>query len=76
MGVDLQTKTFRVRGITCMDCITHIARNVRRVPGTQKVSGNLDQSTVKIAFEAGKTSLEEIVRAIEDAGYAVESVEV
>jgi Cu+-exporting ATPase len=72
---ELTTKTIKVRGITCADCITHIAAGVKRLPGTQRVSGNLDQGTVKVAFEQDRVSLEEIVRAIERVGYPVERVE-
>ncbi|MGQ0550346.1 MAG: heavy-metal-associated domain-containing protein [Armatimonadota bacterium] len=75
MASELQTKTIKVRGITCADCVTTIAGGVKRLPGTQKVSGNLTQSTVKVAFEPDKVSLEEIVKAIEGVGYPVERVE-
>lgn len=75
MASELLTKTIKVRGITCMDCITHIAAGVKRLPGTLRVSGNLDQRTVKIAFEPDKVSLAEIVQAIEGVGYPVERVE-
>ncbi len=72
---ELETKTFKVSGITCMDCITHIADSVRRLPGARKISGNLTQNTVKVGFEPGKVSLEQIVQAIEAAGYRVDSIE-
>jgi len=75
MPSELQTRTIKVRGITCADCITHIAEGVRRLPGTRRISGNLTQGTVKVAFEPEQVSVEEIVRAIEGVGYPVERVE-
>lgn len=75
MGTPLETKIFKVGGITCQDCVTHIADNVLQLPGARKVSGNLTQRTVKVGFEADRLSIEQIVQAIEEAGYAVEAVE-
>lgn len=68
------TKIIKVGGITCADCITHIAAGVRRLPGARRVSGNLDRGTVKVVFEEDKVSLGEILRAIEAVGYRVEAV--
>lgn len=73
--VGLETKTFKVSGITCIDCVTHIADSVKRLRGTRKVSGNLTQNTVKVGFEPGKVSVEQIIEAIESAGYGVDAVE-
>ncbi len=73
MSEALAARTFKVRGITCMDCVVHIAENVRRLPGTRKVSGNLTQGTVKVAYDPGAVSEVEIARAIEEAGYQVVS---
>ena len=71
---DLETKTFKVGGITCADCITHIARSVKQLPGAQKISGNLTDNTVKVRFEPDNVSVEQIIQAIESAGYEVEGV--
>lgn len=73
MSEHLTAKTFKVRGITCMDCVVHIAEHVRGLPGAGKVSGNLVQSTVKVAYDPGEVSEGAIIRAIEDAGYQVVS---
>lgn len=71
----LETKTFKVSGITCMDCVTHIANSVKRLPGARKISGNLTQNTVKVGFDPDKVSVEQIIQAIETAGYKVERIE-
>jgi len=57
-----------------MDCVTHIANSVKRLPGARKISGNLTQNTVKVNFEPDKVSVEQIIQAIETAGYKVEGV--
>lgn len=75
MQTELETRTFKVIGITCMDCVLHIADSVKRLPGARKVSGNLTQNTVKVGFEPDKVSVDTIIQAIEDAGYKVDAVE-
>ncbi len=75
MSTQLETKTFKVSGITCMDCVSHIANSVKRLPGARKITGNLTQNTVKVGFEPDKVSVEQIIQAIEAAGYKVESIE-
>lgn len=69
------TKTFRVSGMTCADCVAHIADSVMELQGARKVSGNLTQRTVKVGFDPERLSVEQIVQAIEGAGYAVDAVE-
>lgn len=75
METPVVTKVFRVTGITCQDCVTHIADNVLQLPGARKVAGNLTQGTVKVGFDEDRLSIEQIVQAIEEAGYGVEAVE-
>lgn len=75
MSPELETKIFRVGGITCADCVVHIAKSVKRLPGAQKISGNLTEDTVKVQFEPDKVSVEQIVQAIERAGYTVDAIE-
>jgi copper ion binding protein len=75
MGEALETATLRVRGITCVDCVSRIATGLRRLPGVAKVTGNLERGSVKVVFDPGKVPVAEIVRAVEDTGYRVEGVE-
>lgn len=75
MGSELETRTFKVSGITCAHCVLHIADTVKRLPGARKVSGNLADHTVKVRFEPDGASVEQIVQAIEGAGYTVDAIE-
>lgn len=64
--------TLKVGNITCMDCVSHMADAVKRV-GAQKVSGNVTQRTLRVVYEPDEVNLDAIIRAIEAAGYRVES---
>lgn len=74
MSVTLQT-TIKVRRITCMDCVTRIAQGIRKLPGVEKVAGNLDRGSVTVTFDPRRASVDAIIRAIEGSGYAVAGIE-
>lgn len=65
--------TFKVTDITCMDCVTHIARSIKQLPGAQKVSGNLSNKTVRVIYDPAQVQPSDIAEAIGKAGYTVES---
>lgn len=69
------TRTIRVQGVTCPDCIATIAGSVKRLPGTRRVSGNVDRGLVTVAFEPGSVSVQDVAAAIEAAGYRVLQIE-
>jgi copper chaperone CopZ len=69
------TRTIRVQGITCPDCIATIAASVKRLPETRMVSGNVDRGLVTVAFEPGSVSVQDVIAAIETAGYRVLQIE-
>lgn len=75
MGSELETRTFKVSGITCAHCVLHIADSVKQVPGARRVSGNLAANTVKVSFAPEGVSVKQIVQAIEGAGYRVDAIE-
>jgi copper chaperone CopZ len=71
-GIVVETVTLNVRSITCMACVEHIADAATRA-GAEKVSGNVTQRTVKVVYDPVRVELPTIVRAIEAAGYRVDS---
>jgi len=59
-----------VQGMTCAACARRVEKAIRSVPGVDDVTVNL--STERAAVRAGNgVATEQIVRAIEDAGYRV-----
>ena len=47
---------------------------VRRVPGVQKMEGNVKERTVSIQFDPGASSLEGIKEAMSRIGYEAEDL--
>ena len=60
---------FRVTGMTCAACSAHVEKAVKAVPGVAEVSVNLLLGNMRVTFDEGKASAQDIVRAVEVAGY-------
>ena len=69
----MATDQFRVPGVSCDHCVRAITEEVSVLPGIQQVVVNLGDKSVQINHE-GKVSLEELIKAINEAGYDEVSV--
>ncbi len=59
-----------VDGMTCASCVGRVERALKAVPGVQTASVNLATERADLTF-TGAAAPQEVVRAIENAGYAV-----
>lgn len=59
---------FRVPEISCEHCVRAITSEVSALPGVQQVLVNLTDKSVRVEH-AGTVSAEDIVHAINEAGY-------
>jgi copper ion binding protein len=64
----MQVDYFRVPGVSCEHCVRAITGEVSALPGVQQVVVNLADKSVRVSHE-GKVSTEELIRAINEAGY-------
>ena len=62
------TERFQVPGVSCQHCVNAITKEVTAIPGVQQVQVTLDSKTVTVAH-AEQVSAEQIVAAIQEAGY-------
>lgn len=60
---------FDVTGMSCSACSAHVEKAVSKVPGVDKVQVNLLQNSMAVEYGEGQTSAEQIIRAVEEAGY-------
>lgn len=63
------TKNYIVEGMTCEHCKTSVTEEVGEVAGTQGVEVDLDSGSVAVTGEG--FSDEDIISAVEEAGYTV-----
>ena len=64
------TTTYSVPGVTCDHCVAAVAAEVRRVPGVADVAVDLVTKEVRVTGDACR---EDVVAAIDEAGYDVAS---
>lgn len=61
-----KTITFDVRGMTCDNCVQHVTKAVRAIPGVRDVKVELATNSAKVE---GDFDEKKIVEAIEEEGY-------
>ncbi|QTA80685.1 Copper-exporting P-type ATPase A [Desulfonema limicola] len=65
-----QKKTIPVRGMTCANCAMNIERTLnKKVPGIISASVNFASEQLSVEYESSETSLDEIAKAIQKAGF-------
>ena len=60
--------TLRIGGMTCASCVRRVERALNRVEGVDEASVNFASSTARVSL-GGAISAEELVAAVERAGY-------
>lgn len=60
---------FRAEGFSCPSCVGKIEKQVGRLPGVQNVSVKFASGRVEVDYDATQTTKEDIVAAIDKAGY-------
>ena len=78
MATDLRdnetvTTSLNIGGMTCAACVYHVERALTGVPGVAKASVNLGVERAAVEFSPGVASLDDLRRAVEEAGYRVEA---
>jgi len=58
-----------VEGMTCASCVARVEKTLKKVEGVAEVNVNLATEKATITFDAGKTTLENLSKIIDDAGY-------
>lgn len=67
--------TLDVQGMTCDNCRRHVEEALKGVPGVSAASVDLLFRRAKVSYDAEKTSLDAMVRAVEEAGYSASAKE-
>ncbi len=67
----METKVFRVPGMSCGHCRMAITQAVKALDGVSEVLVDLGSKEVTVTFDPAKTTPDAIRTAIEEAGYDV-----
>ena len=77
MTTDIKNQiTIPIKGMTCASCVSHVTNALQGVPGVSDASVNLATEKANIKLGPRPVELDEIVDAVEDAGYGVAAARV
>ncbi len=60
---------FKVGGMTCTNCSSHVEKSVAKVEGVSNVNVNLMNSSMVVEYDENKTNSKDIIDAVVSAGY-------
>ena len=78
MAVDVKdsgtiSASLNIGGMTCAACVYHVEHALTGVPGVTKASVNLGVEKASVEYAPGLANLDDLRRAVEQAGYSVEA---
>ncbi|NUN06896.1 MAG: cadmium-translocating P-type ATPase [Bdellovibrio sp.] len=58
-----------IEGMSCASCVSRVEKALKNVPGVADASVNLATEKARIKIDHGKSSYEDLLKAVENAGY-------
>ena len=71
---DAITAQLAISGMTCASCVRRVERSLAKVPGVASATVNLATERATVGYDPATASPEDLVTAVERAGYGAESV--
>ena len=69
----MQETTLKIGGMTCGGCVVNVEKILRGIDGVERADVSLDEGLARVRFDAQRTSVAELVDAVEDAGFDAEA---
>ena len=69
----MQETTLNIEGMTCGGCVANVEKILRGIDGVERADVSLDEGLARVRFDAQRTSVAELVDAVEDAGFDAEA---
>ena len=67
--------TLPISGMTCASCVSHVEGALKELPGVSNVTVNLATNKASLSYDPQRVKLDDMRRAVDDAGYAVATAE-
>ncbi|MDP4219911.1 MAG: heavy-metal-associated domain-containing protein [Bacteroidota bacterium] len=71
----MESVKLQITGMHCLGCVRTVTNALKRVDGVADVDVSLQSRSATVRFEASQTSIRELSKAIQDAGYEVSEVD-
>ena len=65
----MEKKQFDITGMTCAACASRVEKSVSKLQGAEQVSVNLLKNSMVVAYDEKALKEEQIIEAVEKAGY-------
>lgn len=65
-------KEINVVGMHCPSCVAAVELCIKDLDGVEDAKASLETNSVKVTYEDGKVSDEDLAGAVEEAGFKVE----
>ncbi|GEM_PF-1626640 len=69
-----KTVKLKITGMTCAGCANHVSKALKNVNGVIEQSVEYPGDVAIVKYDAAKTKPEELIKAIEKAGYKAEVI--
>jgi copper chaperone len=68
-GMKMETIVLKVKGMSCGGCVKSVTNVLEALPGVAKAAVSLANGEASVSFDAAEASREQMVMAIDDAGF-------
>ncbi len=65
----IKRQHFPIQGMTCRNCVAHVEKALKKLPGISQIAVNLDNQEAMVEYETPKITHESMALALKDAGY-------
>lgn len=69
-----KTLTLSIQGMSCGNCVKHVTQALESTSGVRDASVDLESAQATVTIDPEMTSLDDLSKAIHDAGYEVVDV--
>lgn len=67
----MENVVIKVGGMSCGGCVKSVTAALKGVAGVGEAEVSLDSGTARVSFDPAVASREDLVRAVEEAGFEV-----
>lgn len=68
---ELKKETLNIEGMHCAGCVSSVEKALANLEGVDEATVNLATETASVSYDVNKTSLVEMRKAVEEAGYSL-----
>lgn len=66
-------KTMNVEGMSCGHCKAAVEEELGKLEGVERSNADLEKGIVEVSYDEGRVTHEDLVGAVEEAGYEVKA---